>query len=374
MSYSIEIVHLCDKYKVMLQSFAQIIKDRRLEISLKVKDLVVKTGIDQALISKFESSKRMPTDEQLLLLSVGLEMDYADLRMHYLAEKVYILLKDEDLAMESLVMAEPRIEYLASSKVLEVVELSEEVQQSLVVLDTLHAQWSSVKGITGIRKTKMDEYFSLKYTYESNRIEGNTLTLSETTVVVKDGMTISGKSVHDHLEAINHSEAIELLYDLVGQRERFTKRNVMLLHGLILRGINKKYAGIYRDVPVRISGAEHVPPQPFLVDKLMEDYFRYYTIHHSRIHPVILAAEMHERLVSIHPFIDGNGRTARLVMNLILVMHGFPIAILKGGNADRQKYYRALEDVQVNDSPSAFYELVIEALTESIREHIELAS
>lgn len=343
-------------------------------MSLKVKDLVVKTGIDQALISKFETGKRMPTDEQLLALSLGLEMDYSNLRKHYLAEKVYILLKDEDQAMESLVMAESRIEYLASSKVLEVVELSEEVQQSLVALDALHAQWSSVKGIKGIRKTKMDEYFSLKYTYESNRIEGNTLTLSETTVVVKDGMTISGKSVHDHLEAINHSEAIELLYDLVGQRERFTKRTVMLLHGLILRGINKKYAGIYRDVPVRISGAAHVPPQPFLVDKLMEDYFTYYTIHHSRIHPVILAAEMHERLVSIHPFIDGNGRTARLVMNLILVMHGFPIAILKGGNADRQKYYRALEDVQVNDSPSAFYELVIEALTESIREHIELAS
>ena len=252
--------------------------------------------------------------------------------------------------------------------------LTPEIIADLATLDELLIQWKSVKSIEGIRKTKMDEYFSLKYTYESNRIEGNTLTLSETTIVVQDGITISGKSVHDHLEAINHAEAIDLLYDLVRSKEDFSKRNVMQLHGMILKGINRKYAGVYRDVPVRISGAEHIPPQPYLIDKMMEDYFAYYKMYGKSTHPVILAAEMHERLVSIHPFIDGNGRTARLVMNLILLMNGFPIAILKGGNADRQKYYKALEEVQVNDNPTAFYALIIEALMDSIKEHIELAS
>jgi len=325
-------------------------------------------------VSKFESGKRVPTDKHLVALAKALSIDYSELRKHYLAEKVYQLLKDEEMGLESILLAEPRIEYLASNKVLDKIILTPEIIADLATLDELLIQWKSVKSIEGIRKTKMDEYFSLKYTYESNRIEGNTLTLSETTIVVQDGITISGKSVHDHLEAINHAEAIDLLYDLVRSKEDFSKRNVMQLHGMILKGINRKYAGVYRDVPVRISGAEHIPPQPYLIDKMMEDYFAYYKMYGKSTHPVILAAEMHERLVSIHPFIDGNGRTARLVMNLILLMNGFPIAILKGGNADRQKYYKALEEVQVNDNPTAFYALIIEALMDSIKEHIELAS
>lgn len=362
------------KENIMTQVFGQYIKDVRVALGLKTKDLAAITKIDQALISKFENGGRMPTDKQLVSLSLGLELDYQALRKQYLTEKVYQLLKDEEMAMEVMMAAEPRIEYLVSHQVLDKVILDNSIVKSLKELDALRDQWSKVKGIQGIRKEKMQEYFSMKYTHQSNKIEGNTLTLSETTVVIKDGMTIAGKSVHDHLEAINHAEAIHLLYDLVGLKESFTKYNLLQLHGLILRGINSRDAGRYRNVQVRISGAEHVPPQPYLVDKMMEDYFAYYRMHSRSIHPVILAAEMHERLVTIHPFIDGNGRTARLVMNLVLLTHGFPIAILKGDNTDRQRYYDALAAVQMDDDPTAFYSLIIEALTESIREHIEIAS
>jgi Fic family protein len=105
---------------------------------------------------------------------------------------------------------------------------------------------------------------------------------------------------------------------------------------------------------------------------MMEDYFIFYQSAFKKIHPVLLAAQMHERLVTIHPFIDGNGRTARLVMNLILAMHGYPLAILKGDQNSRLAYFKALENVQVNGNPESFYELIIEALTHTLEEHIHL--
>lgn len=358
----------------MSQTLGQFLKEARNNKSLKAKELSVHTGIDQALISKFENDDRIPTDHQLISLSQALGLPYPELRKRYLAEKIYQLLEHEEYALESMMVAEPRIEYLRGRNVLQKLTLNETTVQSLSELDVLKKQWAELKGLKGIRREKMDEYFSLKYTYESNKIEGNTLTLSQTTAVIKDGITIAGKSVQDHLEAINHEEAIQLLYDFVDEKIAFTRHILMQFHSLILRGINSKYAGKLRDVPVRISGAEHVPPQAYLLEGMMEDYFAYFRLHQKSLHPVILAAEMHERLVSIHPFIDGNGRTARLVMNLILVSNGYPIAILKGDDISRQRYYDALAAVQIDHDASAFYTLVIEALRASLVEHIELAS
>lgn len=357
----------------MQHTLGTYLKEARKIKSLKIKELSALTSIDPAIISKIENTDRLPTDAQLQALSNALGQSYGDLRKHYLAEKIYQLLEHEDFAYESFILAEPRVEYLAGKKALDTIELNENTLRALAELDQLQAQWATLKGLSGIRREKMDEYFSLKYTYESNKIEGNTLTLSQTTAVIKDGITIAGKSIQDHLEAINHEEAIQLLYDLAKTKVSFSKHTLLQLHSIILRGINSRYAGTYRDVPVRITGSEHIPPQPFLLVKMMEDYFMYYDLHKSRLHPVILAAEMHERLVTIHPFIDGNGRTARLVMNLILVAHGFPIAILKGDDVSRQRYYDALSDVQIDKDPAAFYTLVIEALKASLEEHIELA-
>lgn len=157
--------------------------------------------------------------------------------------------------------------------------------------------------------------------------------MQETSLVVQEGLTIGGKTMREHLEAVNH-------------------------------------AGRYRSVPVRISGSRHEPPQPYLLDKLMEDYFLHYEQQKRSLHPVILAADMHERLVSIHPFLDGNGRTARLVMNLVLLRNGFTIAILKGDAASRPAYYQALEKVQANNEPQVFYGLVMDAVERSLQGHL----
>ncbi|MBC7488401.1 MAG: Fic family protein [Cytophagaceae bacterium] len=218
-------------------------------------------------------------------------------------------------------------------------------------------------------KTKLDQYrylesnkvakaFELEYTYESNRIEGNTLTLQETALVVEKGLTISGKSLQEHMEAINHTHGIEYVKELVREKTPLTETIIRDIHRLILQSIDNTNAGYYRTVQVLISGATFVPPQPLLVPGQIESFFSWYQAEKNNLHPVILSAEMHERLVTIHPFIDGNGRTSRLLMNLILLQNGYPIAILKGDADSRLQYYKALETAQTEHNKEPFFELI----------------
>ena len=216
------------------------------------------------------------------------------------------------------------------------------------------------------------EALKVEFLYESNRIEGNTLTLRETQLVINEGMTISGKSMREHLEAINHKEAILFIEDLVTQKMELSEYVLKQIHGIVLYGIDRENAGVYRKLPVAIAGSKHLPPQPYLLQDLMEDYFRFYELHRNDLHPVILAAEMHERLVSIHPFIDRNGRTSRLIMNLILLQHGFPLAIIGGDYESRMAYYDALEKVQTEDDKQSFILLIAEKVLSGLDRYINI--
>lgn len=213
---------------------------------------------------------------------------------------------------------------------------------------------------------------AIEYTYESNRIEGNTLTLRETDLVINKGLTVGGKSMREHLEAINHKDAIDYIKEIAQSTIELSEKVVKDIHALILRGIDKEKAGTYRRVPVMISGARHIPPQPYLIEKLMEEYFEFYETHKNTLHPVILSAEMHERLVSIHPFIDGNGRTSRLVMNLLLIRNGYPIANIKGDTESRLQYYEALEAVQMEDDKSSFIQFILLEVKKSLEHYLKL--
>ena len=140
--------------------------------------------------------------------------------------------------------------------------------------------------------------FALEYTYESNRIEGNTLTLQETELVVNEGVTIAGKSMREHLEAINHAEAIDYIKDFAKSDIEISERTVKEIHALVLHGINRENAGRYRNVPVMISGSTHIPPQPYLLDKQMEDFIiKLREMETEKAHPIITAAYLHDELV-----------------------------------------------------------------------------
>lgn len=230
-------------------------------------------------------------------------------------------------------------------------------------LDQLKEKLNSLRHLQG---DKVAQAFDIEYTYESNKIEGNTLTLQETALVIEKGLTVGGKSLYEHLEAINHAHAIDYIKELAKEKQSITERDLLQIHRLILQGINNENAGKYRNVQVLISGAKHIPPQPYLVAKEMESLFLWYDENKGKLHPVELSAEMHERLVTIHPFIDGNGRTARLLMNLILLQNGFPIAILKGDTDSRLRYYKALETAQTENDKQPILDLIKENVKETM--------
>lgn len=221
------------------------------------------------------------------------------------------------------------------------------------------------------------EIFDTEYTYESNAIEGNSLTLSETQDVLRHGLTISGKPMKDHLEAINHQEAIEYLRELVQNEAPFSERALLDLHEIILRGIDRENAGRLRRNEVFIiqrGGGRHNFPKARLVFKLVEDYFIFYEENKGRMHPVQLAAQMHQRLVNIHPFIDGNGRTARLVMNLILQQAGYPITILESEHAKRFAYYDALTDFHKSGNYEPFELLIAQYVKKWCFQYLDILS
>jgi Fic family protein len=345
---------------------------RRKELGYTMLKLSAFSAIDQALLSKYENDQRVPSEAHLKSLSESLQIEYTELRKYYLAEKIYSLLEYENNPREILQAAEDRVEYLTSKNVFQLPELTTSVQEKLKKADELKNSWSDKKPLNQTQLHKMKEYFAIKYTFDSNRIEGNTLTLQETQLVVNEGVTIGGKSMREHLEAINHSEAVDFVADLLVGKEDITKRNLLEIHRLVLKSIDNENSGKYRNVPVRISGSEHVPPQPFLIDKMMEDFFIHYGRQKRILHPILLAAEMHERLVTIHPFVDGNGRTSRLLMNFILLKNGYTLTILKGDPSSKASYFKSLEAVQVQNDPNQFYDLIAERVIASLEEHLEM--
>ena len=244
-------------------------------------------------------------------------------------------------------------------------------------MDSLLQEIDTLKTQLGVLRTQLDnktirEALEIEFLYQSNRIEGNTLTLRETQLVVNEGITISGKSVREHLEAINHKEAILFIDDIVQNKIPLTEYVLKQIHALVLHSIDRDNAGVYRKLPVLISGSQHIPPQPYMLHSLMEDYFIFYNAHKNILHPVILSAEMHERLVTIHPFLDGNGRTSRLIMNLILLQYGFPLAIIGGDYDSRMAYYNALERIQTHNDKSKFIELIANYVKISLERYIRI--
>lgn len=211
---------------------------------------------------------------------------------------------------------------------------------------TLEERLKKLNKLRPISKTlllKLKERFEVEMTYNSNAIEGNTLTLKETYWVIQQGITVKGKSLKDHLEAKNHKEALDFLYEMIDNNKNFTfsEHLVKELHSLIIQDIDKKIAGQYRNVDVFIAGTEHKPPIAIKVPFKMRELIDWARKNYKKMYIVEFAAIFHHKFVHIHPFQDGNGRTGRLLINIFLMQYGFPIAIIQKN--DRQKYYRVLE-------------------------------
>ncbi|MEO8149127.1 MAG: Fic family protein [Bacteroidia bacterium] len=194
---------------------------------------------------------------------------------------------------------------------------------------------------------KIREDLTIEWTYNSNSIEGNTLTLRETKMILLDGITVKGKSLREHFEAHNHEKAINYLYQLVNKDYTLRSIDILSLHSLVLRSIEEEYAGRLRNAGVRIVGANFTPPNASKVSDLLDELIDFVNINPLGLNEIVLATVFHHKLVWIHPFFDGNGRTVRLAMNLLLMRSGFPPAIIL--KHDRKKYYEGLRQADMGN-------------------------
>ena len=235
-------------------------------------------------------------------------------------------------------------------------------------VDNLKRKLDSKRPIPKETLKSLRESINLEWTYNSNGIEGNTLTLRETQVVL-EGITVGGKSIKEHLEAINHEKAILFLDDLVKDNEPISEWNIKNIHQLILKDIDNENAGRYRKENVTIKGATHIPPDYLKVPELMEKLILTYNTW-NEYHPIIQAALLHGELVKIHPFVDGNGRTSRLLMNLDLMNSGYNPVIIK--KESRLKYYEALDKAHTTGNYTDFVKLVTKLEVEMLKKYLEL--
>ena len=208
--------------------------------------------------------------------------------------------------------------------------------------------------------------FDVELTYNSNAIEGNTLSLSETRMVLEDGITVGGKTLNEHLEATNHGNAIEFVESLVGKRE-ITEMDVLNLHALILDRIDPHNAGFYRRHRVRISGTNYIPPKPSSIPDQVKKLYK--MLNFAGGEPIQQAAMIHMEFVNIHPFIDGNGRCARLLMNLYLMRSGLvPVIVQK---RDRKRYIDHIIASQTRGDHVPFINFVARCLDRSLTTYID---
>ena len=235
-------------------------------------------------------------------------------------------------------------------------------------VDNLKKELDSKRPFPKETLKSLKESINLEWTYNSNGIEGNTLTLRETQVVL-EGITVGGKTITEHLEAINHEKAILYLDDLVRDSKPITEWNIKNIHQLILKEIDNENAGRYRKENVTIKGATHIPPDFVKISELMEKLILNYETW-NKYHPIIRSALLHGELVKIHPFVDGNGRTSRLIMNLDLMNHGYNPVIIKKEN--RLEYYEVLDKAHTTGDYTDFIKLVTKLEIEMLKKYLEL--
>lgn len=222
-------------------------------------------------------------------------------------------------------------------------------KKTIRLLDERLQELSSLRPIPPTILQKTQERFEVEMTYNSNAIEGNSLSLKETYWVIQEGLTIKEKPLKDHLEAKNQKEALDFLYQLVDERKRIAVNEnlIKLLHNLVIFDSDREIAGKYRKGEVAISGSKHIPVRAYKIKPEMAQLITWLQQNKKNHHVVELAALLHYKFVSIHPFWDGNGRTARLIMNVLLMKAGYPLSIIL--KTDRKKYYRVLERADNGD-------------------------
>lgn len=245
------------------------------------------------------------------------------------------------------------------------------LQELLRKADFYKQKISSARPLAKEELKSLDNYFRIGFTYSSNALEGNTLSISETKILLEDGITVGGRPLKDCYEAVGHGSAYDFMLEQARQQHmEITEDTIRKLHRLFYQKVDAEQAGQYRSIQVYISGTEYVPPAPDEVPHLMAHLVDQLSSSRNTLHPIELAAMAHKRLVDIHPFIDGNGRTARLLMNLILVNTGYGVVSIPP--IWRNDYINALSASRRLNDMEPFSKLIAECAIETERDYCRL--
>ncbi len=235
-------------------------------------------------------------------------------------------------------------------------------------VDELQKEINTYRPLSRNALKQLREYYRIGLTYSSNALEGNSLTETETKIVLEEGITIGGKPLKDHYEAIGHGEAYDYLFRL-SKKKNITEEDILEFHKLFYYRIDKENAGTYRKVPVIIAGLDVKFPPPSKIKPLMQEFVKEIPSLMEKNHPVEYSSLLHLRLVNIHPFIDGNGRTARLLMNLALLQAGYVITIIPP--ILRREYLDSLKASNRGDN-KPFIDLMIKMVCESQKDYLRI--
>lgn len=253
------------------------------------------------------------------------------------------------------------------ARTLKGIEISDELSPLLHKVDALKAELDSKRPLTAGEAERLREQFMVDFTYNSNAIEGNTLTLQETSMVL-EGMTIDQKPLKDHLEAVGHRDAFLYVED-IAKDTKLSEAIIKNIHSLVL--LNRpEDKGTFRRIPVTISGAYTEPVQPYMIEPKMTELLSNNEKRKKNMHPIERIARFHLEFEGIHPFIDGNGRTGRLLLNLDLIQNGYPAINVKF--TDRKKYYAAFDEFYRNNNAEMMITLVADYVIERLEQYLEI--
>ncbi len=335
-----------------ISSMKTLLKNAREQKGLKTREVAQILGIDQALISKFESGTRKPTKDQIAKLSQLLEIDYETLIIQWLKEKILYEIGDEEFALKALLLVEQEIQN--NKKIINSAVLS--TIQS--VLDEIEILKKQIKSFQHFDLHRISKILELNFISESNHLNGNSLTFEETKSVINEGLTIPGKTMLEHLEAVNLHEGIAYIKDLNQKKAPVSEKELLILHNLILRGIKPENSGKYKNDP--------------LIIREMNLFFNWYETNKNNLNPILLASEAHLMIMTIFPFENGNMQIANLLMNWILLQNGYVFATIQGNKLD--EYLSTLEQCQNKNDKSLFINYILQIEKENLLRAIELVS
>ncbi|WP_276380434.1 helix-turn-helix domain-containing protein [Flavobacterium sp. H4147] len=329
-----------------------LLKNAREQKGLKTRELAQLAGIDQALISKFESGTRKPTKDQVTKLSQLLEIDYETLMVAWLKEKILYEIGDDEFALKALLLAEQEIQ--KNKKEIDSAILS----SNQIILDEIETLKNQFQSFNHFELRQISKTLELEFIFKSIHSNGNALTLEETKSVINEGTTISGKSMQEHLEAINFQEITTYIKDLSQKKTGLSEKEFLSIHNLIFKGIKFENAGKYKNDP--------------LVSREMNLLFNWYETHKNNLNPIILASEIYLKILDINPFEKGNLQIANIIMNWILLQNNYIYSVAQNDKNRPNEYFSALDEYLIKNDKSVFINYILKIEKENLINAIQL--